>query len=136
MIILSGAKNIAPQHVESVLRVSPYISDAMVFGDRRPHLVALLTLERSEVERFADSIALATDSWSRMVRDPRVEQLVAAEVERCNQRLARYEQVRVYKILPRELSVEGGTLTPTFKVRRRAIEERYRPLIEGMYGAA
>lgn len=135
LIILSGAKNIAPQHVETTLRASPYVADAMVFGDRRPHLVALLTLDPGEVQRFAATIDLDTSSWSKVVRDPRIEELMAGEIERCNQRLARFEQVRAYKILPRGLSIEGGTLTPTFKVRRRAVEDRYRPLIEGMYEA-
>jgi len=133
LIILSGAKNIAPQSVEAALRVSPYISDAMVFGDRKPHLVALVTLDQGEVERFAESIALPTTSWARVVRDPRVEELLHTEIERCNARLARFERVRSYKILPRALSIEGGTLTPTFKVRRRTVEERYRPLIDGLY---
>lgn len=136
LIILSGAKNIAPQAVEATLRVSPYVADAMVFGDRQPHLVALLTLDPAEVHRFAEAIDLDTTSWSRVVRDPRIEALIDEEISRCNQRLARFEQVREYKILPRGLSIEGGTLTPTFKVRRSAIEERYRPLIDAMYGDA
>ncbi len=133
ILITSGAKNVAPQRVESALRLSPYIGDAMVFGDKRPYLVALVTLEADEVRRFAEGLDLPTDDWGALIREPRVERLIEAEVERCNGKLARYEEVRRYKVLSRGLTVEGGELTPTLKVRRQTVRERYRPLIEAMY---
>ncbi len=133
LIILSGAKNVSPQRVEGALRLSSYISEAMIFGDRRPYLVALLALDEAEVRNFATRLGLQDKEWSSLVREPRILRLVDEEVERCNARLARYEQVRRYRILPRSLSIEGGELTPTLKVRRRAVQERYRPLIDAMY---
>lgn len=133
LIITSGAKNVAPQHVESTLRVSPYIDDAMIFGDRRPFLVALLALDMEEVKRFAGTLGMPTDDWTALLRDPRIQQLIDAEVERCNGRLARFERIKRYRILRRSLSVEGGELTPTLKVRRDAVASRHQPLIDGMY---
>ena len=133
LLITSGAKNVAPQQVEAALRRSPYIADALVFGDRRPYLVALVTLARSELEKFASTVDLDLGDWETAVRDPRVLQLVEAEVEQCNARLARFERVRRFSVLPRSLTVEGGELTPTLKVRRSVMAERFRSVIEGMY---
>jgi long-chain acyl-CoA synthetase len=133
IIVTSGGKHIAPQRVEAALRMSPYFLDAMVFGDRRPFLVALLTLSEEEIRGFAESLDLPVDDWGGLQRDARVRALLDAEMERCNSRLAHSERVRSYRILRRALTVEGGELTPTMKVRRRIVWERNRPLIEGMY---
>jgi long-chain acyl-CoA synthetase len=133
LIVTSGGKNIAPQQVEGTLRLSPYIADAVVFGDNRPYIVALITLDQAEVCRFARDLDLPEDDWSALLRDSRVQKMVEAEVARCNKKLAYFESVRSYKILQRSLSIEGGELTPTLKVRRRALSERYRPLIDALY---
>ena len=133
ILITSGAKNVPPQKVEGALRLSAYIAEAMVFGDRRPYLVALLALDEDEVYAFAERIGLGNKDWMALVREPRIVKLIQEEVERSNVRLARFEQVRRFKILSRPLSVEGGELTPTLKVKRRAVSDRYRPLIEAMY---
>jgi long-chain acyl-CoA synthetase len=133
IIVTSGGKNVAPQQIEASLRLSPYIADAVVFGDSRPYVVALVTLNPVEVRRFADELGLASDDWSGLLRDVRLQKLVAAEIARCNERLAYFEAVRHYKVLQRSLSIEGGELTPTLKVRRRALAERYRPLIDSLY---
>jgi long-chain acyl-CoA synthetase len=133
LLITSGAKNVAPQQIETVLRGSSYIAEAMVFGDRRPYLVALLTLEPGEIRRFAAELDMDTGDWATLVRDPRIVALVEAEVERCNGRLARFERVRRFRILPRSLTVAGGELTPTLKIRRTAVAERYRTLLEELY---
>ena len=133
ILITAGGKNVAPQQIESVLRMSPYVEDAMIFGDRRPFLVALIALCQEEVARFAAGLGMATDDWGALVRDPRIEALIDAEIQRCNSKLARFEQVRKYKVLQRGLSVEGGTLTPTLKVRRAVVLERYLPLVEALY---
>ncbi len=133
LLITSGAKNVPPQRVEGALRLSAYISEAMVFGDRRPYLVSLLALDEPEVRRFASRLGIEEQEWSALVREPRILRLIEEEVERCNTRLARYEQVRRFRILTRSLSIEGGELTPTLKVRRQAVQERNLPLIEAMY---
>jgi long-chain acyl-CoA synthetase len=133
IIVTSGGKNVAPQQVEAALRLSPYIADAVVFGDDRPYIVALVTLDPVEVRRFAAELDLPVDDWSALLRDPRLRALVETEVTRCNEKLAYFEEVRHYKILQRSLSIEGGELTPTLKVRRRALSDRYRPLIDSLY---
>lgn len=133
LLITSGAKNVPPQRVEGALRLSSYIRDAMVFGDRRPYLVALLALDEVEVRRFAAKLDLGDKDWTALVREPRVLELIEQEVARCNAKLARFEHVRRFRILTRSLSVQGGELTPTLKVRRQAVQERFRPLIEAMY---
>jgi long-chain acyl-CoA synthetase len=133
IIVTSGGKNVAPQQVEAALRLSPYIADAVVFGDGRPYIVALVTLDPVEVRRFAAELDLPVDDWSALLRDPRLRALVETEVTRCNEKLAYFEEVRHYKILQRSLSIEGGELTPTLKVRRRALSDRYRPLIDSLY---
>jgi len=133
ILITSGAKNVAPQKVEGALRLSAYITEAMIFGDRRPYLVGLLALNEPEVRAFADKLGLAGKEWTQLVREPRITRLVQEEVDRINSRLARFERVRRIRILPRALSIEGGELTPTLKVRRSALAERYAPLIEAMY---
>ncbi len=133
IIVTSGGKNVAPQRVEGALRMSPYVFDAMVFGDRRPYLVALLTLAEEEVRAFAASLDLPVDDWSGLLRDSRVQALLDAELQHCNSRLAHSERVRSFRVLRRPLTIEGGELTPTLKVRRRIIWERNRPLIEAMY---
>ncbi len=133
ILVTSGGKNVAPQQVESTLRMSPYIGDVMVFGHGRPYPVALLSLSEDDVREFALQMDLPTDDWGALLTEPRVQQLIEAEVDRCNERLARFCRVRRFRILPRGLSVESGELTPTLKVRRRAVQQRYRPLIEGMF---
>ncbi len=133
ILITSGAKNVAPQLVEGALRLSAYISEAMVFGDRRPYLVALLALDEHEVQAFAARIGLVGREWTALIREPRIVRLIQEEVDRSNARLARFEQVRRFRVLPRALSIEGGELTPTLKVRRRAVSDRYDPLIQAMY---
>ena len=133
IIVLSGAKNVSPQQVEAVLRTSPYVADAMVFGDRRPALVALLVLHVEEIVRFCRGLDIPGDDLNQLVLDPRVQKLLSEEIDRVCQRLAPFERVRRWRVLVRALSIEGGELTPTLKVRRKAIEERNRPLIEAMY---
>ena len=133
MIVTSGGKNISPQQVEGTLRLSSYIADAVVFGDNRPYVVALIALDQAEVQRFAAELDLPADDWSALLRDGRVQQLIEAEVARANKKLAYFESVRHFKVLQRSLSIEGGELTPTLKVRRRALAERYRPLIDSLY---
>ena len=133
ILITSGAKNVPPQRVEGALRLSAYISEAMVFGDRRPYLVALLALDEDEVRVFAHKLGLGTKDWPALIRETRIVRLIEEEVDRINARLARFERVRRFRILPRALSIAGGELTPTLKVRRTALAERYQPLIEAMY---
>jgi long-subunit acyl-CoA synthetase (AMP-forming) len=133
LLITAGGKNIAPQYLEGRLKQMPAISQAVAVGDRRPYLVALLVIDPARVEEEAAE----ADSPARTPEDAAVCPLFRAHVEKqvetINQGLARYEQVKKFVLLPRELSIEGGELTPTMKLKRRVIHEKYDEVIESLY---
>ena len=133
LIITAGGKNIAPQHLEGQLKQIAAVSQAVAIGDRRPYVVALLTLDPA---RLAAEAALAGSSASTpeaAACDPVFKAYLEKQVERLNQGLARYETIKKIAILPRELSVDAGELTPTLKLKRRAIHERHKDAIEALY---
>ncbi len=132
LIITAGGKNIAPALIESLLKFEPLISQAVVVGDRRPYLVALLALDPEKLKAWAAERGKPQDPEA-LVRDPEVLASVAESVGRVNSRLSRPEQVKKWAILPAELSVEGGELTPTLKVRRKVVLEKYGDIIESLY---
>jgi len=134
LIKTSGGKYVAPQKVENLLKTQPHISQAVVIGDRRRYCVALLTLDAAEVEAWAakQGISLPADraAWAH---DERVRALIESEVAAANRHLASYESVKYFRIVPHDFTVESGELTPSLKVKRKVIAERYRDLIEEMY---
>ena len=127
MIITAGGKKIAPQKVEALLRRRPLISNAMLHGDRRPYLVALLTLD-------AEALAASRpDLAARSADDAGLLEALRGEVAAVNSLLARFEQVKEFRVLPRDFSLEAGELTFTLKLKRRAIEAAWKPLLDEMY---
>jgi len=134
LIITAAGKNIAPQNIENALKQSLYISQAMVYGDRRKFLTALITLDPETLIPWAKGRNLPTDDWPALCAQPPVTELIAAEVAEVNTRLARFETVKYHRIIPDDFSVESGELTPTLKVKRKIVTERYRTLLESMYG--
>jgi long-chain acyl-CoA synthetase len=133
LIITAGGKNVAPQRVEAALRTSPYISQAVACGDREKFLTALVTLDQERVVRWAAERGLETAHYEMLVQHPEVQRLIEGEVAACNRELASYESIKKFRILPRALSIAEGELTPTLKLRRKLIYERFRSLIEEMY---
>ena len=132
LIITSSGKNIAPANLERELRDQPYISEAVVFGDDRPYLVALLTLNREDSLRLAGQLEIASDR-AAIAQDPRVHAEIQKSVDAVNERFARIEQIKRFAILDRDLTQASGELTPTLKVKRAEVYERYRDLFEGLY---
>ena len=132
LIITSNGKNVAPQHLEGLLRESPWISQAVVYGDAHKHLVALLTLDEASVSRWAREHDRSGD-LRQLASDPELRALVQADVDGVNRRLSSFETVKRFAVLDRELSVDLGELTPTMKVRRRAVYDRHRALLEALY---
>ena len=134
LIITSSGKNISPDVIESMLRETRWISQAIIYGDRRSYVVALLTLDPDELPKLAAEAGTAADP-ELMAADPRVREIVARDVEAVNGRLARIEQVKRFDILERDLSQADGELTPTLKVKRalmyRAYADRFARLYEG-----
>jgi long-chain acyl-CoA synthetase len=137
-LVTAGGKNVSPAQVESHLRASPYVSEAAVFGDGRKYLVALLELDEEVVAEWARAHGVPCTGYTALVTHPAVLDLVEDEVARANAQLARVEQVKAFRVLPRELDPEDGDepVTPTRKVKRRLMAERYRHLLEEMYSDA
>ena len=132
LIITSSGKNISPENIESALRETRWISQAVVAGDRRSYLVALLTLDPDEAPKLAEELGIPAD-LATMSRDERVHAAIRRGVDEVNARFARIEQVKRFDILERDLSQEEGELTPTLKVKRPVIHGRYGDRIERLY---
>ncbi len=132
LIITSSGKNITPVNIESELRDSPYISEAVVYGDNRPYLVAMLILDRDAAVRLADRLEIAPDP-ATIAGHPRVHAELQKEVDRINAKFARIEQVKRFAILDHELTQADGELTPTFKVKRAVVYEKYADVFAGLY---
>jgi long-chain acyl-CoA synthetase len=132
IIITAGGKNITPANLEGEIKQSQWISQCVVIGDRRPYLVALVTVDPEEVQKLAaeDGVAKDPSAWPG---DERLRKLIQEHVDQVNQRYARVEQVKKFKILPQDFSQEGGELTPTMKVKRAVVARKYEPQIEELY---
>jgi len=132
LIVTSGGKNISPANIENALREIRWVCEAVVYGDRRPYLVAMLTLEPEAVPELAERFGIPAELES-VARDERVHRLLEAEVDRANGRFARAEQVKRFGVLGHDLTQEGGELTPTLKVKRATVYERYATFFDGLY---
>jgi long-chain acyl-CoA synthetase len=132
LIITSSGKNIAPVVIERQLRESRFITEAIVYADNRPYLVAMVTLDRAESVKLAERFGIATDPVT-IAADPRVHAEVQKDVDRVNQNLARIEQVKRFAILGHDLTQDGGELTPTLKVKRAIVNDKYRDVFAGLY---
>jgi long-chain acyl-CoA synthetase len=133
LLITAGGKNVAPQNIENLMKTSPYISQFMAYGDRKPYLTALVTLDPDEIKTWAKSQGLDASDFKALCEHPRVLALVESTIKERNKELAGYEQIKGFKIIPEEFSQESGTLTATLKVRRREVVKRYGELLEAMY---
>jgi long-chain acyl-CoA synthetase len=135
ILITAGGKNVSPSLVENRLRASPYVSEAAVFGEARKYLVALLEADGETVAEWAREHGVVHTGYASLVSHPDVVGLIEAEVKRVNGELTRVEQVKAFRLLPRELDpeLEGEPVTPTRKVKRRVMAERYGALVESMY---
>jgi len=133
LIVTAGGKNIAPQPIENELKKSPYIDNAVLIGDRRPYVVALLSPAAEELETWAAQHGLAGRELADLVGEPEVQKLFSEAVEKVNRGLARFEQIKKFRILPTPLNLEDGHLTPTLKVKRRVVEKEFAELIEELY---
>ncbi|MBE0576998.1 MAG: long-chain fatty acid--CoA ligase [Desulfuromonadales bacterium] len=133
IIITSGGKNIAPQPLENELRMDKYISQAFVYGDRKPYLVALLTPNLERLLQMGHQEGLAYLDVKELVANQRVHKRYAERVQLVNDKLPPYQTIKKFILLPREFSVEDGELTPTLKFKRKVIYNKYRDRIETLY---
>jgi long-chain acyl-CoA synthetase len=132
IIITAGGKNITPANLEAEIKQSPYVSQCVVIGDRRPYLVALVTLDMEECAKLADERDWPKDS-AELARHDGMRALIQAHIDQVNENFARVEQVKKFEILPTDLSQEGGELTPTMKVKRNVVADKYSSEVEKLY---
>ncbi|WP_116245197.1 long-chain fatty acid--CoA ligase [Nocardiopsis sp. FIRDI 009] len=134
LIKTSGGKYVAPQGIEGRFKaLCPYVSNLVVHGDRRPYCVALVALDPEAIAGWAADNGLGGLDYTALTREPAVREVVQEAIDTLNRDLPRHETVKRFAILPNDLSVEEGEITPSLKMRRRAIEEKYRDLLDGMY---
>jgi long-chain acyl-CoA synthetase len=133
LIVTAGGKNVAPQPIEELLKRSRFVDAAVLIGDGRPYIVALLSPDFDAVRGWAAGQGITEQEPVALAADPRVQALFCEAVEAANAGLAHYEQIRLFRVLPVTLSMEGGQLTPTLKVRRRVVEREFAALVEEMY---
>ena len=134
LIVTAGGKNIAPQNIENLIRTLPLISQVMVYGDRRKYLTALITLNEQELRNFAERENLVDVEPAGLSDHPKILQAVSDQVQAVNRRLATYEQIKRFTILPQDFTEEAGELTPTLKLRRREIIKNYGDKLDNLYG--
>jgi long-chain acyl-CoA synthetase len=135
LIITAGGKNVAPQNIENLLKTSPYVSQAMVFGDKKPYLTALITMDEDEIAKFARDHKLLYQDLADLSKKEEVYELYRQEVHIKNEKLASYETIKKFFILEEDFDQDKDELTPTLKVRRKVVTERYRDILENLYKA-
>jgi long-chain acyl-CoA synthetase len=134
IIITAGGKNITPSEIENQLKFSPYITDAVVIGDRRAFLTALIMIDHENVEKYAQDNSIPFSNYTSLCRRPEILELIEGEVARVNAKFARVEQVRKFRLIEQKLTAEDEELTPTMKLKRKLVNEKYREMIDAMYG--
>ena len=135
IIITAGGKNITPSELENELKFSPYITDAVVIGDKRAYLTAIVMIDLENVEKFAQDRDVPFSNYTSLTRAPAVQDLVWGEIARVNAKFARVEQIKKFCLLETQLSAEDEELTPTMKLKRKLVEKKYADRIEAMYRA-
>ena len=133
LIVTAGGMNIAPQNIENLLKADPFISQVMVYGDRRPYPVALITVSPDELSKFAREQGILTSDASAIVKHPKVAERVGRTVEEKNTQLQSYAKIKRFTVLPADFTLDGGELTPTLKVKRKVVSQKYKDAIEELY---
>ncbi len=133
LIVTAGGMNIAPQNIENLLKADPFISQVMVYGDRRPYPVALITINPEELSKFAREHGILTSEAAAIVKHPKVAERVGRTVEEKNTQLQSYAKIKRFTVLPTDFTLDGGELTPTLKVKRKVVSQKYKDAIEELY---
>ncbi|MDG1987283.1 MAG: AMP-binding protein [Halieaceae bacterium] len=133
IIITAGGKNITPSEIENQLKFSPFISDAVVVGDRRPYLTCLVMIDQENVENFAQSEGVPFTNYTSLCHTSQVQDLIWQEIEKVNSKFARVETIKKFRLIDQLLDPEDDELTPTMKLKRKVVNEKYIDLINEMY---
>jgi long-chain acyl-CoA synthetase len=135
IIITAGGKNVTPSEFENELKFSPYITDAVVIGDKRPYLTVIILIDQENVEKFAQDGDIPFSNYASLCKAPQVQELIQGEIDKINKKFARVEQVKKFFLLENQLTAEDEELTPTMKLKRKLIQQKYSTQIEAMYRA-
>ena len=135
IIITAGGKNITPSEWENQLKFSPYVTDAVVIGDKRAYLSCLVMIDEDNVAQWAQDRDVQFSDFKSLCRAPEVISLIGEEIEKVNKQFARVEQIKQFRLIEQRLTAEDEELTPTMKLKRSLINSKYASLIEGMYSA-
>ncbi len=133
IIITAGGKNITPSELENELKFSPYVTDAVVIGDKRAYLTVIIMIDQENVEKFAQDADIPFSNYASLTRAPEVQELIQNEINRVNQKFARVEQIKKFFLLDTQLTAEDEELTPTMKLKRKLVEKKYAAQIDAMY---
>ena len=133
IIITAGGKNITPSELENELKFSPYVTDAVVIGDKRRYLTVIIMIDQENAEKYAQDNDVPFSNYASLTHSAEVQNLIQAEVDRVNKKFARVEQIKKFWLLDTQLSAEDEELTPTMKLKRKLVEKKYAPQIESMY---
>jgi long-chain acyl-CoA synthetase len=136
IIITAGGKNITPSEIENQLKFSPYISDAVVIGDKRAYLTCLVMIDLENVEKFAQDLNIPFTNYASLCRAREVQDLIWSEIEKVNANFARVETIKKFYLIETQLTAEDEELTPTLKLKRAFVNKKYAKEIEAMYGGA
>jgi long-chain acyl-CoA synthetase len=134
IIITAGGKNITPAEIENRLKFSPYISDAVVIGDKRKYLTCLIMIDQENVEKFAQDRKVPFNNFKSLCAAQEVRDLIQSVVEETNREFARVEQIKDFRLIDVLLTAEDEELTATMKLKRSFVETKHKKLIDDMYG--
>ena len=135
LIVTAGGKNIAPQPIENKLKMNMYIEEAVMIGDKRPYCVALIVPSFEVLKDVAKREGIPYTNDKDLIEQPRVKELIEAALNEVNSGFAKYETIKKFALIPQLFSQETGELTPTIKVKRNAVEKKYKAIIDGLYNA-
>ena len=133
IIITAGGKNITPSEIENELKFSPYVTDAVVIGDKRKFLSVIIMIDQENVERYAQDHDVPFSNYASLTRSAEVQQLIQSLIDQVNSKFARVEQIKKFYLLDTQLSAEDEELTPTMKLKRKLVQTKYAEQIEAMY---
>jgi long-chain acyl-CoA synthetase len=133
IIITAGGKNITPSELENELKFSPYVTDAVVIGDKLPYLTVIIMIDQENVEKFAQDHDVPFSNYASLTRSAEVQELIQGEINRVNKKFARVEQIKKFFLLETQLTAEDEELTPTMKLKRKLVQTKYAAQIEAMY---
>lgn len=136
LIVTSGGKNVAPQKIENLAKTHKYINQFLVHGDKRNYLTALVVLDREELVKFAKEHDILFSEYAELLKNQKIQSLTQQILDDVNSKLASFETIKRFKLLPNEFSIETGELTPSLKIRRKFCSEKYHSELDSMYAGA